>query len=267
MPEQGWRSEVLALCRPAIAFGNWLATAMGVAAAVVYQGARPTTWRRRPVRAEFLRFLDLASVQSIPAVIVTGAFVGLALITQALFWLDQFGEADRVFDIIDVVLIREIAPLFVGFLMLGRSGLVILSELGEMRQQGQCRMLDARGVDPFLLFVVPRVLATAIGVFCLTIVFLLATYGVGVLAGHAIGVSDTPLVELLSDVLYTVGNTGYAIVPLKTLGIGFVIGVVCCLTALEGPSRNADVAHLIPRGFIRSVLAIFAVSGLLSITL
>jgi phospholipid/cholesterol/gamma-HCH transport system permease protein len=199
-------------------------------------------------------------------VIVAGGLVGLGLITQALFWLNQFGEADRVFDIIDVILIREIAPMFVGFLMLGRSGLVILSELGEMRRQGQCRMLDAQGVDPFLVFVVPRVLATSIGVFCLTIVFIFSTYAVGVLAGHAIGVTDTPLVELPFDVLYTVGNTGYAIVPLKTLGIGFVIGVVCCLTALEGPAQNVDVARLIPRGFIRSVLAIFVVSGLLSIT-
>ena len=254
------------MCRPAIAFGNWLALAMGVAAAVVYQGVRPVTWRRRPVRDEFFRFLDLAGVQSVKSVVVAGGFVGLALITQALFWLDKFGEADRIFDIIEVVLIREIAPLFVGFLVLGRSGLVILSELGEMRRQGQCRALDAQGIDPFIIFVVPRVLATAIGMLCLTVVFIVVTFVVGVLAGYVIGVTTTPLVQLPFEVLYVVGSTGYAIVPLKSLGIGFIVGVICCLTALEGLSHEVDVARLMPRGFIRSVLAIFLVSGLLSIT-
>jgi phospholipid/cholesterol/gamma-HCH transport system permease protein len=256
---------VLALCRPVIAFGNWMATAMGVAAAVVYQGARPATWRRRPVRDEFFRFLDLASVQSAPAVIVAGALVGLALITQALFWSDQFGQSDLVLDIIEVVLIREIAPLFVGFLVLGRSGLVVLSELGEMRRQGQCRALDAQGIDPFVLFVVPRVLATSVGMLCLTIVFIFVTFVVGVLAGRAMGIGETTLVGVPLEILGIVGGTGYAIVPLKSLGIGFFVGVVCCLTALEGPSSEVDVARLMPRGFIRSVLAIFVVSGLFSI--
>jgi phospholipid/cholesterol/gamma-HCH transport system permease protein len=128
---------------------RWLATAAGMAAAVVRQGLRPTSWRR-PARAEFLRFMELAGVQNLPAVAVAGVLVGISLVAQGMYWLDQLGEQDFVFTVIAVVMIREIAPLVVGLLALGRGGLLILDELSELRRDGQWRALDVQGLDRFL---------------------------------------------------------------------------------------------------------------------
>jgi phospholipid/cholesterol/gamma-HCH transport system permease protein len=72
-------------------------------------------------------------------------------------------------------------------------------------------------------------------------------------------------VEFVVTTLGTIGDAGYAVLPLKTLAIGFVIGVVCCLTAMER-HRGLGAAHsLMPVGFMRAVLAVFLVSGLVSV--
>jgi phospholipid/cholesterol/gamma-HCH transport system permease protein len=237
-----------------------------MAAGVIRQGARPLAWRR-PVRAEFFRFFDLAANRNLMSVVVAGGLVGFALITQAFYWIDQFGQKDLVLDIVTVVVVREIAPLFVGSLTLGHSGLVILSELGEMRRLGQIRMMDAQGIDPFLFLVVPRVLALTISVFCLTIVFIISAFFFGTVSAMVAGIETDPIWQVPIELLQFLGGTGYAVLPVKTLAIGFTIGIVCCLTALEIEPPGAHAASLLPRGFIRSVLAIFLVSGLTSVLL
>jgi len=176
---------------------RWLATAAGMAAGVVRQGLRPVSWRR-PARAEFLRFMDLAGVQNLPAVVVAGVLVGISLVAQGMYWLDQLGEGDFVFTVIAVVMIREIAPLVVGLLALGRGGLLILDELSELRRDGQCRALDVQGIDPFLTLVMPRVLALALSVFCLTMILLVVAFAAGYVMGSLLGVAGRTPVEYVA---------------------------------------------------------------------
>jgi phospholipid/cholesterol/gamma-HCH transport system permease protein len=243
---------------------RWLATAAGMAAAVVRQGLRPTSWRR-PARAEFLRFMDLAGVQNLPAVVVAGVLVGMSLVAQGMYWLHQLGEEDFVFTVIAVVMIREIAPLVVGLLALGRGGLLILDELSELRRDGQYRALDVQGIDPFLVLVMPRVLALALSVFCLTMILIVVAFASGYLMGSLLGAARRTPIEFVAQTFATIGSAGYAVLPLKSLGIGFAIGIVCCLTALEQRREPGSERALIPVGFMRSVLAVFLVSGLVSV--
>jgi phospholipid/cholesterol/gamma-HCH transport system permease protein len=243
---------------------RWLATAAGMTAAVVRQGLRPKSWRR-PARAEFIRFMELAGVQNLSAVVVAGVLVGISLVAQGMYWLHQLGEEDFVFTVIAVVMIREIAPLVVGLLALGRGGLLILDELSELRREGQWRALDIQGIDPFLTLVMPRVLALALSVFCLTMILIVVAFASGYLMGSLLGAARRTPIEFVAQTFATIGNAGYAVLPLKSLGIGFAIGIVCCLTALEQRREPGAERALMPLGFMRSVLAVFLVSGLVSV--
>ena len=51
----------------------------------------------------------------------------------------------------------------------------------------------------------------------------------------------------------------------KTLGIGVAVGVVCCLTAMERRRAAMPEHGQLPIGFMRSVLAVLLVSGLVSV--
>lgn len=243
---------------------RWLATAAGIAGGVIWQGLRPVSWRR-PARAEFVRFMELAGVQNVPAIVVAGILVGISMVAQGMYWLDQVGEQDPVFTVIAVVLIREIAPLVVGLLAIGRGGLLMLDELSELRRDGQYRALELQGIDPFLVLIMPRVFALAISVFCLTMIFLVVAFASGYLMGSLLDVTQRSSVEFGVETFATIGSAGYAVLPLKTLGIGLAIGVVCCLTAMEQRQEARADHALMPIGFMRSVLAVFLVSGLVSV--
>lgn len=243
---------------------RWLVTAVALAGGVIWQGLRPVSWRR-PARAEFVRFMDLAGVQNVPAVTVAGILVGMSLVAQGMYWLNQVGEEELVFTVIAVVLIREIAPLVVGLLALGRGGLLILDELSELRRNGQCRTLDLQGADPLLVLIMPRVWALALNVFCLTMLLLVVAFVSGYLTNSLLGVTKRSPLEFVAEMFATIGTAGYAVLPLKTFGIGLAIGVVCCLTAMEQRQQAGADHDLIPIGFMRSLLAMFLVSGLVSV--
>ena len=106
-------------------------------------------------------------LQGLPSIIASGLLIGLAMVHQVLYWLQFAGQEGFIGEFLVLALVREIAPVLVGMIVIGRSGSMMMVELGAMRVGGQVHLLDAQRIDPFLYLVLPRVLATALGVFCL----------------------------------------------------------------------------------------------------
>ena len=87
----------------------------------------------------------------------------------------------KVGRVLVLVLVRDLAPVLVGLIVLGRSGTVAMVELGALRQGGQLRRLDAMGIDPLIYFLMPRTLAITVATFTLTILFIAVALSVGYL--------------------------------------------------------------------------------------
>jgi phospholipid/cholesterol/gamma-HCH transport system permease protein len=163
------------------------------------------------------------------------------------------------------VLLRELAPLTVGVVMLGRSGLVHLTELSTMRDDGTVRVLEAEGIDPALLLAMPRILALGIATFCHALLFTLVTVGLGYAGGALLGLTVRPPVEFAFALVRDLGATGVLVLPLKTFLIGLVIGAVVSATALHPSPRGR--ALVLPHGFFRALIALALVSALVSVIL
>ena len=239
-------------------------SSLGVA--VIWQASRPLTWRRT-VQAEFWRHGAQVMLQGLPPIVVTGLLVGIGMVFQVLYWLQLVGQESVIGEFLVLVLVREIAPVLVALIVIGRSGAVMINELGVMRVGGQAHLLNAQGLDLLHFLIVPRVVAAALGVFCLCIVFLVVALAAGLVAANTLGLANTTLFDFLEEVLTAMGPGEYALVPLKTLAMGFAIGVISCDTGLEVEGDVMQVAALLPRGFVTSVLATLLISGVLTILL
>ena len=182
MSERFWVSAQSTASRPSPGRGRWALTRIGRAvrsyasfvlllaslgAGVVLDGMRPAAWRRT-VRAEFRRALRQAVGGGLSTTLVTAALIGLVMVSQALYWLGQAGQEGLIGPVLVTVLVREVAPLLVGLIVLGRSGVVIVSEIGGLRIGGQVRTMTAQGLDSFLLLVFLRAGAIAIACFTLS---------------------------------------------------------------------------------------------------
>jgi phospholipid/cholesterol/gamma-HCH transport system permease protein len=237
-----------------------------IAVSVIWQGLRPLTWRRT-VRAEFVEQCYQIGLRALPFIMVAGCIVGLGMVYQAVHWLTVFGQTEFTGFILVLVLVREVAPLFVALILIGRSGSVILVELGNMHIGGQIRMLDAQGIDPFLFLVVPRVAAGVVCMFSLTILFIAVALGSGFLAGNALGSMGFTLYDFVFEILAEMGFAEFMTIPLKTFSIGFVVALIACTTGLSVSGSRSNLLAALPRGVTKSVLATLLISGTLTLLL
>ena len=80
------------------------------------------------------------------------------------------------------------------------------------------------------------------------------------LGAQACDQCGTPIPEARR--LIVPGRGDFLLVPLKAIVLGFTIGVVCCHTAL---THSREATRVVASGFVRSALAVLAMSGLLSL--
>ena len=249
-----------------IGLWQWPVSFISDAVAVIWQSCRPITWRRS-IRIEFMRQCYQVGAQALPFILVSGIFVGFGIVAQALHWLKVFGSTALFGGFLSTVLVREIAPVLVGLIMIGRSGATLLVELGTMKTEGQVHMLDAQGIDPFLYLVVPRVLAFCVCMFSLTTAFVAVALLAGFASGTLIGMIQFTFFDFINRAIGSMGRQTYLLFTLKTVTIGFVVALISCKTALSLTDVSAKVLDIMPRGFAKSALATLIISIALTILL
>ena len=247
-----------------IGFWQWPVQFISDAVAVIWQSCRPITWRRS-IRTEFIRQCYQVGAQALPFILVSGIFVGFGLVAQAFHWLKVFGSTALFGGVMSTVLVREIAPVLVGLIVIGRSGSALLVELGTMKTEGQVHMLDAQGIDPFLYLVVPRVLAFCVCMFSLTTAFVAVALLGGFFSGVLVGITQFHFFDFLDRAIGSMDWQTYALFGLKTVSIGFVVALITCKMALSLSGVSARVLDIMPRGFAKSALATLIISVALTI--
>ena len=260
------RRLLAAIGRWTIGLWQWPVTFISDAVAVIWQSCRPITWRRS-IRSEFMRQCYEVGAQAVPFILVSGIFVGFGIVAQSLHWLKIFGSTALFGGFLSTVLVREIAPVLVGLIVIGRSGSTLLVELGTMKTEGQVDMLDAQGIDPFLYLVVPRVLAFCVCMFSLTTAFVAVALFAGFVSGTLVGLIQFTFFDFFNRALGSMGRETYLLFALKTVAIGFVVALISCKTALSLTGVAVDVLDIMPRGFAKSALATLIISIALTILL
>ncbi len=231
---------------------------------VLQEAVRPISWRRT-VRHEFKLTMRQATGGGLATIMVTASLAGGGMVYEALYWLGVAGQAQLTGSILVTVLVRELTPLLVGLILLGRSGMLTVTELGTLQSGGQIRAMLAQGIDPFLLLVLPRTLAFALSSFTLGIVFAATALVFGFIVSGAIGTVQDSLWTFLDRVLSAMTTRDYTVIPAKLLVIGYLVGLSSCLTGL-GAAEDDDLASLMPRGFVRGILAVMVASIFFTLT-
>ena len=254
-----------ALGRGSLARARIVLTIGALALGVFREMVQATSWRR-PVRAEFARALRQGVGGGLLTTVVAAALIGIAMVYQALFWLSEAGQERLIGSILVTVLVREVAPLIVGLILLGRSGIVTAAEISALQSGDQVVRLEAQGIDPFLLLVLPRATAFALVSYTLGVVFVLATMAISYVAGNVGGGVRMSLWELLATVLSEMRPADFAVFPIKMLAIGLLVALTSIVTGL-GTGSGGDTGNFLPRTFVRGTLAVMLTSVTLSLAI
>ncbi|MGO3517972.1 MAG: MlaE family ABC transporter permease, partial [Acetobacter cibinongensis] len=196
-----WVRQKLALLGRLTRHQLWFFLIMlGACWGVVFESFRAHSWRRT-VRYEFGVTLNSVVGGGLIATLFAGTLTGVAAVSQTIYWLGLAGLAKMTGSILVNVVVREIAPILVGILLLGRNGMLSVTELGLLTTSGQIRSFQAQGLDPFLLLVLPRTLAFTVGGFTLGILFSFASLVTGYVISRISGVITNPVWTFFYDVV------------------------------------------------------------------
>jgi len=219
-------------------------------------GVLATKWRvASEVTIPSLRTeLAGAGIRLLPMFLFMSAALGLAVIGQAVSWLGRLGANAYLGNILVVVVIRELGPLLTAVLVLSRAGARNAIDLATMRALGEVEALEALGIDPIHYLVVPRVVGMAIGVFALTIFFILGVLGFGYLFAFLNGIPLRPG-EFATQIADALSGLDFAILAIKSCLFGTIIGVITCYQGLAQPRRMEEVSRASVRAMIQSIVA------------
>lgn len=230
---------------------------------VVLESLRPATWRRT-VRSAFRRALHQAIAGSVAPTLVTAGLVGMTMVEQALYWQRELDQAAEIRSLLVSILAREVCPILVGLILLGRSGTVAIAEIGALKRGGQIRALEGQGLDPFLLLLLPRASALSVAAFTLGMVFVVTALLGGFALATLTNVAQISIGAFLERVMLDLGPPEFIALSGEMLLIGILVALTSGLTGLTAEADD-DVASLLPRGFVRGVLMVLLVNAVLGL--
>ena len=237
---------------------------LAVAWTVVIVAARRSTWNRS-VRNVLARQILFTGFDATRFVSLIAFMVGISIVVQTQVWLTAVGQTQLLGPVLVMVVVREVGPLLANFVVIGRSGTAIATEIGNMKVNGEIRALDAMGLDPFIYLVVTRAFGVALSVFCLTVVFVAVSFFSGYVSGLLLGMTAMEPSRFIDTVFGAVRPADALNLFVKTLIPGLLTGVICTTEGMSVGSAVTEVPQAATRGVVRSTTALFITSALVSL--
>lgn len=231
---------------------------------ILAQAASPRHWPRT-TRAVFARQILFTGVEALRFVSLVAFLTGVSVVAQAQVWLSKAGQSGLLGDILVTVIMREVAPLLVNFIVIGRSGTAIAVELANMKVSGEIKVLEAQGLDALLYLAIPRALAFALSVFCLTIWFTLVAFVSGYVFGILFGAGATDPLIFTTTILKGLHPADVYNLLAKTLLPGLLTAGICIMEGLSVRHAITEVPQAATRAVVRSIAALFIISAIVSV--
>jgi phospholipid/cholesterol/gamma-HCH transport system permease protein len=212
-----------------------------------------------------MRQIVAIGVESIWLVCGVAVFIGITIVVQLAFWVEEAGQSQMLGPLLVAVVARELSPLLIGIVVIVRSCSTMATELGIMKIAGRIHVLEAQGISPLIYLVMPRVLAVAVSTFCLTIVFILVAFTSGFLFGATVGKGSRDLLLLADTVSLAIHPKDVLAILSKSILPGLYASASCCIGGL-GVSRSlTEVPQATQHALVRSVAGLFVISTGISI--
>lgn len=216
---------------------------------------RALTRRRvRLGRAALVSQICRVGVQSVFIVSLVSGAVGLILALQLAPPLDDFGQRDKLANIVGVAVLRELGPLIGAIVLTGFAGASIAAELGTMVVSEEIEALEAHALNPVRFLVVPRVVAATVSMTLLGVLSSFVAIASAMLISMTVlGIPfETYVKNTLAQAQVVDLWTGTA----KSAIFGMLIGIIACTNGLKVTGGAAGVGRATTYTVVECVVAI-----------
>jgi len=231
----------------ALVFGGRLLESAGVA------------WRslKRLRVPSVVRHMHETGVQAIPVVAVIALLISVISAYIGAQQLRPFGAEIYTVDLVTIGVLRELGVLLTAIMVAGRTGSAFAAELGVMKLNDEVDALEAMGMNPYEVLVLPRVLALILVMPLLTVVAdFMGLAGGALLTSYLL---DLPWSQFVMRLDSSVSDTTFWAGLVKAPVFGLLIGLTGTLRGLQVRESSRELGRLTTVAVVQSIfLVIFA---------
>lgn len=193
-------------------------------------------------------------VQSVGIVMLVSACIGFILALQMEAPLAEFGQTDKIANIIGVAVFRELGPLIAAIVLTGFAGASIAAELGTMVVGEEIEALEAHALHPIRFLVVPRVIATTISLLLLTVIGDLTSVASG--AAMSVGFLGVPFELYKTNTLTQLQLVDFLTGLIKATVFGMILSSIACYNGLKVTGGAAGVGKATTDTVVQTIVTV-----------
>ena len=215
---------------------------------------RLMTRRERLPGGSSVEQLSRLGADAVPIVSLLALLLGLILGVQAVARLSEYGASEFAAELVGLALVRELGPMLIAIVIIGRDGAAITSELGTMQVNQEIDALRTMGIDPVRFLVLPRLTALFVAQPALTLLGVFA----GIFGGMIVALlmADIPMSAYLHRTIETVGVMDLAFGLSKSLVYAVVIGGTACALGLDTHGGASEVGRATTTAVVMMILLV-----------
>src|SRR3954468_17730724 len=208
------------------------------------------------------RQMVFIGVRAAPMVALTAFSIGVTLAMQAAHSLQQLGAEIYVPDLVMLSMLREMGPVLIAVIVIGRSGSAVAAELGTMKVSEENEALEVMAINPVQFLVVPRFLAMLVMLPALTI---FGNY-IGVFGGWAVCVLalDFNTAGFIMRALQSAGTWDLYSGMIKSVVFAWVIITIACNAGLHVEGGAEGVGQSTTASVVQALLAMLVMNAILT---
>lgn len=203
------------------------------------------------------------ALEALPLALLAALLLGGITLIQVYGQMSAFGAETYLSQLLAQLVIRELGPLLIGVIVIGRSGTAIATEMASIQLSGEVDALSAMGVNPTQYLLLPRILGGVVSVFTLVVIFDAAA----LLGGFLVAWSRLPLSPsfFMHSLGQAIGWRELAITFSKALVFGALIPLICASSGLRVQRSSTEIPQAVTAGAVASLVAVFLVGAFLSV--
>jgi len=200
--------------------------------------------------------------RAVPMVALTAFSIGVTLAMQGAQELQKLGAQAYVPNLVTVTLLRELGPVLIAVIVIGRSGSAVTAELGTMKVSEEIEALQVMAINPIRFLIVPRFLAMML------ILPMLTVFGnyVGMFGGWTIChyALDLNTAGYILRSIESASTWDLYSGLVKSLVFAWLIVTIACHTGIEVEGGAEGVGHATTTSVVYSLLSMLVANAVLT---
>jgi phospholipid/cholesterol/gamma-HCH transport system permease protein len=213
--------------------------------------------------ASISRQISETGINALPIVGLMAVMISIVIGYQGLAQLRPLGGEDFTINLVAISVIREMGVLITAIMVAGRSGSAFTAEIGVMKAREEIDALDALGLRPFDLLVLPRMIGLIVTLPLLTFFAdVMGLLGGGIMAQSLLHVAPP---QYLDRVRSSVEMHDVFVGLIKAPVFAFFIATVGCMHGLRVRGSATSVGRETTRAVVKAIFLVIVFDALFSV--